>query len=350
MKIAMLAHMVTPFEKVGVLTYLNDFEKYCNRFNIGYSIFGYNSTLTKPITEYNKSMLNSPIQTYNDKDKLLEQLNDFDMVILFSQLTKTKGDHVKSQEEFVFEIWKNIKGVKAFQMHQASYGDKLKEHPYINEIIDSCDIVMSRSKEHPVSKLALSKGKSWFQLKLFYDFDQFGNHLEHKQKLISAIGRPVGFKKLKPLGENVHKLIPYMSVCYPNERQTRTFEENLELFSKSSICFAPTSTKRLHEYAGQLEYVQMEALAHNCILVLNKKQGQSCYYKGTRWLDIPNLAIWFDENNPDQCWEDIKEVMSDIETNLKKYTTLRNIIENELDPQNFLFQIKSMMNVRNQGE
>lgn len=341
MKIATLYHASAGLAMGGIPTYLNTIQEHGKLFNFQIDNFGFYK-YAKDGALGNKRHLIKPIEIYNDKTKLLDKLNEYDIVIMYFPPTKLNTTEQEiSTREFVFDIWKNIKAVKVVQMHLAMYGQKLKPHPFIHEVIEYCDVTMSRSKHNPVAELGNALGKPWVQLKLFYDFDQFES--KEKKNQICSFGRPVGCKKLKPLEKAKTILENYMTVI-PADGVMK-HKEGLEMFAESKILFCPTLAKAGHEYANQLEYVQMEGLANDCILVLNKLQGEHCYHEGVRWIDIPNFALWFDEKDLEGTWNKIIEVMQDPEAT-KKFSLAKNKFREELKIENFERQMNYIKNIK----
>lgn len=339
LKIATLYHAQVSLIRGGIPTYLNQTKEQCTAHNCQFDNYGYYK-YNKRQSIMNKSILNHPIIVYGEekKQELIDKLNEYDIVINYLPVVKlSKDEHRDSLEDFVLNIWKDLKAVKVIQQHTAFYGPKLITNEFTDKLVEYSDVVMTRSEQHPFAQYAKSKGKQWFQLKLYYDFDQFES--KEKKTQIVSFGRPIACKKLKPLEEAKTTLEKYMTVI-PADGVTK-HEIGLRLFAESKILFCPTLSKEDYEYADQLEYVQMEGLANDCILVLNKRQGENCYHEGVKWIDIPNFALWFDEKDLEWTWNQIIEIAQDPEAT-KKFALAKNKFREELKISNLIRDMQTI--------
>lgn len=343
LKIATIYHAHSNHFPGGIPKYVNELQQYTKRFDMIVDNYGYNK-FAQNKSYRNKNILDKPTLVYNNPEELVEQLDKYDLVIMYlTPQTPRNPIFLESVEEFVYEVWKNISTTKVFQMHLSCYGSKIKNHLHINSILEYSDIVMSRSPENPVSKLAIEKyNKPWRKLKLYYDTSVFNKEHIKKKKIVS-LGRPSGCKQLKYLSQNRDKLEQYMEVsCNDNYFGHQT---GMKLLSESMICFAPTLAKCSWEYNNAIEYVQAEALFNDCILVLDKLQLENCYHNGIRWKDIPYFAIEFDKNNMQKTWDKIIEVINN-EEERKKYTIAKEIFLKEMDINNFIIDYNELTTIK----
>lgn len=285
----------------------------------------------------------------NHIDEFKDRINQYDSIVLMNSYVTTLKD-IKTKEskiKVLDECWKFFecyRDVNAFKVLQNHYGPEkyTAGTPYMLEYIYASHRVMGHSDNDRFYKLCKIANVPFTKIKLFVDFKEFDSDFK-KDKSLKYIGRGSslkGFQHVPKISQCLYdegiridmhgmtrdmsvyqKLLRFEDVCYlgkPNSDKTTIYawglyskSELTKILSNAMFVFAPTKFKG-GEYNNRFEIAQLEAIGHKCVLILNKLHGENCYMPdGTRWIDIPNFAIWFDEKNPKKCAEEIIKLSKD---------------------------------------
>lgn len=287
----------------------------------------------------------------NHIEEFKSRINQYDTIILMNSYVTTLKD-IRTQKNKVkvldecwkfFECYRNANAYKILQNH---YGPEkyTARTPYMLEYMLESNKVMGHSDNDRFYQLCKLIRVPFVKIKLFVDFNEFNGDFE-KNKSLKYVGRGSslkGFQHIPKMSQQLcdagiridmhgmtrdmsvyQKLLKFDDVCYLGQHKSDkttiyawgqySKSELTNILSDAMFVFAPTKFNA-GEYNNRFEIAQLEAIAHKCVLILNKVHGESCYMPdGTRWIDIPNFAIWFDEKNPEKCAEEIIKLSNDKE-------------------------------------
>ena len=91
-----------------------------------------------------------------------------------------------------------------------------------------------------------------------------------------------------------------------------------------------------------LEFSQVEGVICGCIPIFHKNTKEFSY-NDVKFGDIPYFAIWFDEENPDECIDEIIRVSNDKELQKKYKGTALKVIEKMFSMDNFTQALETVM-------
>ena len=316
-------------------------------------------------TIFNKSMIEEISEEINSK---------YDLVILINPAKPHSG--LKPIDVLAFhKLYLSLTPVK-IQIQLTSFVKAINETPFCWSYINHSDAVFNWSTDSwymnsMVKKLPSKKDRAlpvhmWMNILDYKDFSKN----EERDLNLTYVGRFVlykGPKRLLNISEAVNsngiKPVIYgmdpsigckkMMLDHPNCNNllnpkaprnenpiVDTYgrierEEVLNIFNKS--LFACTLFKYKSEidksfYGDRLEYTMIEAIMAGSILVVDKEWAETCKtIDGTKYIDIPNFAIYMDESYPGDAIQKMKEVAADPELQRKYRETAFNTIVKEYD-------------------
>lgn len=305
--------------------------------------------------------------TTEDKNKVIEELNTYDVIALLEPPTKKATK--KEAEVFVDIYRKADKPVHWLFSQNIRYG-YIKRLREIYSIIGLSDVISTASTEYEWAKIGLRVGKEWFKTPILNTLNKFDINYnnEDREKLITYIGRYESYKganymtlvskklaehgfKMRMMGidrspASFHGLLQHEEVLNGNIEVTGNYvaEEASETLRKTIFGFQPMNMS-IEQSGGYLETAQFESIGSGCIPILHKN-SKEFMLNGRKMGDIENFAIWFDENNIDDFINDIITIYNDKEL-LKKYKeTSYKEIRKFLDEQNICKVLENIKNIK----
>lgn len=351
----------------GHTTVCVDLKKFCDLNGIDTHFYSYS-----PGKKYRKTFFNNDAQfefdefCEHDAITVLNELNGYDLIILLEPPTKAGS---KFDCNLFMEIYKKATPVKWYQYHDAHMKQTSRNRALLEAIAYS-DVISTHDDKSVVAQIAKKCGKEVKKIKLFRKFDdmQDAYNNENRRKEVMYIGRFEIWKGPTYMLKIAEKLrdaniIPSMigidrsPASYHNllshnlvesgilEVEGRyNFDYGFERLKNTMFSFTPTHLPN-SDYGNRMEYCQLESISSGTIPVLHKDQGENCRLSdGTRWIDIPYFAVWFDDKNPDVAIKNIIEISNNEELQKMYKGTALKYMKEELDYRNFLPHIKDVCN------
>lgn len=341
----------------GHTTVCVDLKKYCDKEGIETHFYSY-----APGKKKRKTFVNEDanfafdefcINSIQDSEKITDELNNFDLIILLEPPTKaaSKDDALK-----FMSIYENAKPLKWYQYHDAQMKQTSRNRGLLEAIAYS-DIVSTHHVDSPVAKIARKCGKHVTQIKLFKDFEMFEKFYENtnRRREVMYIGR---FEKWKgptymlDIAEKLNdaNIIPSMigidrspgsyHCLLSNELvQNGTiivegrynFNYGFERLKNTTFAFVPTNLPN-KDYGDRMEYCQLESIACGAIPIMHINQGENCHLNtGKSWASIPYFAVWYDDKNPQKAVDEIINIMNNESLKSKYKGTALRYMKQELD-------------------
>ena len=332
MKIAILKY---GREKMGGHSaFLAELQHYCDENNHEVRCFSY-TIGAKKRKQYKFEMAeNFVFDEFCSEDlcQIAAELEMYDLLIMLEPATKAG---TKEEGQLYTKIYSQVKNPKKWLL---SYNIKLgyiKRVRDILETIAASDVVSTHSEQAEWCVIGRKSSKSWFKTPLFKRIEEYKHYFDNTDRNLEILfaGRYENYKGShmmplisKTLSENGIKCsmigidrspASYHGLLVTDEVTSGRIDvqgpykmtEGYERMSKSLFSFAPMKLTK-DECSGILEYSQVEGIACGCIPVLHKN-SQEFEYNGVKFKDIPYFAIWFDEENPEECAKEIVKVAKD---------------------------------------
>lgn len=351
----------------GHTTVCVDFKKFCDLNGIDTHFYSYSPGKKKRQTYFNKEANFSFDEFCEfDADDVLKELNTFDLIVLLEPPTKAGSKH---DCNLFMDIYRKATPKKWYQYHDIQMKTTSRNRALLEAIAYS-DVVSAHDENSEVGKMTKAAGKTFIPVKLFRNFDDMKELYDNEDRVkeVMYIGRFEIYKgpllmltiaeKLKANGilptmigvdrspASYHNLLSHELV----ENGTLivggrySFDYGFERLKKAMFTFTPMRPFDKNDYANRMEYCQLEGISAGCIPIFHKDQGEMCKFPdGTRWIDIPFFAIWFDPENPDKTADEIIKVANDEKLQkLYKGTALR-YMKQQLDCSLFEPYLASIM-------
>ena len=332
MKIAILKY---GREKMGGHSaFLAELQHYCDENNHEVHCYSY-SIGAKKRKQFKFEMAeNFMFDEFCSEDfcQIAAELEMYDLLIMLEPATKAG---TKEEGQMYTKMYTQVKNPKKWLL---SYNIKLGFIKRVRDIIETVavsDVVSTHSDKAEWCVIGRKSGKSWFRTPLFKRVEEYTHYFnnEDRNNEILFAGRYENYKGShfmplisKTLSENGIKCsmigidrspASYHGLLVTDEVTSGRIDvqgpykmtEGYERMSKALFSFAPMKLTK-DECSGILEYSQVEGIACGCIPVLHKN-SQEFEYNGVKFKDIPYFAIWFDEENPEECAKEIVKVSKD---------------------------------------
>lgn len=343
---------------------LNEMRIMCNEVGNEFKVFSYQPGSTKENIFNIKNFPDLDIYEFskNDADKVVEELNTFDVIALLEPPTK---NGTKEDAAVFVDIYRRADKPIHWLFSQNIKFGYIKRLREIYSIICLSDIVSTASTDYEWAQIAESMGKPWFKTPILNTLHKFKDNYNNddREKLITYIGRYESYKgghymtsiskrlaengfKCKMMGidrspASFHGLLQSPEVLEGRIEVSGNYiaEEASDALKISAFGFQPMNLS-IQNCGGYLETAQFESIGSGCVPILHKN-SQEFILNGKKLKDIENFAIWFDENNVDECIDKIIEVYNNKEllksyketsfreaTNFLKTQNINKVVEN----------------------
>lgn len=301
-----------------------------------------------------------------DANQIANELESFDLLIMLEPATKAG---TKEDGRIYTSIYERVQNPLKWML---SYNIKLGFIKRVRNVLDTIaasDVISTHSENADWAIIGKRAGKPWIKTPLFKRIDEFTDYFnnEDRQKNILFAGRYEAYKGpqfmisvSKILAENgiqcnmigidrspasYHGLLVTEEVTSGRIKVggPYTMQDGFKRMSESLFSFAPMKLT-VDECSGILEYSQVEGIACGCIPVLHKNSAEF-EYRGVKFGDIPYFAIWFDENNPDECAKEIVKVANDKELQKLYKGTALKVLKEMYSKENLKLTIDAVMNL-----
>lgn len=315
------------------------------------------------------------IYNRNDIEEIIEEINEkYDLVILINPAKPHSG--LKKEDVLAFHnMFKKIDLVKV-QIQLTSFVKAINETPFAWSYINEADAIFNWSTDSwymssMVKRLPSKKDRAlpvhmWMDIKSYEDFYKntdrdldltyVGRFVLYKgPKRLLNISEAVAANGIKPVIYGMDSSIGCKqqmlthpncnNLLQPNAPKNEnpivdTYgrverKEVLKIFNYSM--FACTLFKYKTDidksfYGDRLEYTMIEAIMAGSILVVDKEWAETCKtIDGTRYIDIPNFAIYMDESFPGDAIQEMKKIAKDPELQQLYRDTAFKVVMNEYD-------------------
>lgn len=364
MKIAVLKY---GREKMGGHSALmSELQHYCNENNHSMHCYSYAVGGTKRKNYEFQLAENFVFDEFceNDVDEIVNELETYDLLIMLEPATKAG---TKREGRIYTSIYTRVQNPKKWML---SYNIKLGYIKRVRDVlltIAASDVISTHSENADWCIIGQKAGKSWIKTPLFKRVDEFVDYYNNESREVEILfaGRyenykgshfmPLISKQLNDAGIKCSMIgidrspASYHGLIVTDEVQSGNIDvkgpyamqDGFERMSKSLFSFAPMKLTK-EECSGILEYSQIEGIACGCIPVLHKNSAEF-EYDGVKFKHIPYFAIWFDEENPEECINEIIRVAND--KNLQKLYkgTALNVIREMYSKENLKRTIEEVM-------
>lgn len=308
-------------------------------------------------------------------EEITKEINDnYDLVILINPSKPHSG--LKKEDVFDFhKMYFDITVIKV-QMQLTSFIKAINETPFCWSYINESDAIINYSTDswymNSLVKRLPSKRERALPLHLWTDVKRFEDFYKNTERELNLtyIGRFVLYKGPRRLlniaeavkSKGIKPVIYGMDASIGCKQQilshpncdnmlhpkaprnenpiVETYgrierDEVLKQFNKSM--FACTLFKFKSEidksfYGDRLEYTMQEAIMAGSILVVDKEWAELCKtVDGIRYIDIPNFAVYMDEDFPGDAIEEMKKIAANPELQKLYRDTAFKVLINEYD-------------------
>ena len=308
-------------------------------------------------------------------EEVTNEINEnYDLVILINPAKPHSGLTKEDVLKF-HKMYKDITVTKV-QMQHTSFKKAINETPFCWSYINESDAVFNHSDKswymESLVKALPSKRTRAFPMHLWTDVDKYKEYYKNEDRDVECtyIGRFVLYKGPKRLltispallhngiKSSIYGMdtsIGCKSIILDHENCNNLLQPNaernsnpivdtygriersevMEKFNKS--LFACTLFKFKKEidktfYGDRLEYTMQEAIMAGSILVVDKEWATICKtVDGTRFIDIPNFAVYMDEDFPGDAIKRMKEIAEDKELQKLYRDTAFEVLRKEYD-------------------
>ena len=343
---------------------LVEMSHYCKEHNHELKCFSYTVNESKRKSWKYKSADNFEFDNFTkfDANDVISEIEQYDLLILMEPPTKAG---TKEDAKIYMDIYKSIQNPIKWLLSCNIKLGFIKRTRAILEIIAESDIVSTHVEGAEWKLIADKVGKTTIKTPLFKRIDTFTDYFlnEDRDNMVLYAGRYENYKgpqympliskrlfendiKCKMIGidrspASFHGLLQNPEVVEKRieVKPPYIMSEGYEEMSKSLFSFSPMNLDHCTEF---LEFSQVEGIICGCIPIFHKNT-KNFSYNGTKFGDIPYFAIWFDEENPDECIDEIIKVANDKELQKKYKGTAFKVIEKMFSMDNFTNAIETAM-------
>lgn len=350
----------------GHTTVCVDLKKFCDLNGIDTHFYSY-SPGKKKRKMYLNPDANFEFDEFCEYDSIavLNELNTYDLIILLEPPNKSGTKH---DCKVFMDIYKKATPKKWYQYHDAQLRQTSRNRALLEAIAYS-DIVSVHHLDSLVANIARKSGKRVEKIKLFRKFDDMQEAFDNENRrrevmyigrfeawkgptLMLKIGKQLREESILPTMIGIDRSMASYHCLLSNELVENgtiqvegryNFDYGFARLKNAMFSFTPTNLAN-HDYGNRMEYCQLEAISSGCIPILHKDQGENCTLEaGTKWIDIPFFAVWFDEENPENTIRAITDIANDEHLQKKFKGTALKYMKRELDYSNFMPHITNII-------
>lgn len=384
-----IANIISQVDLNGVLSHVVDMSKFLNEFGVKTDIFIFDygiSANTKELINKELSESKSIIFIDEEVEDTFKFINEN---YTHAILNDTLNIKITRNDAFIhnryLKCWENLNIIKVFYEHNGAI-------PYFNNLsywvnyINHSDYVFSYSNKDNIYKTLsneyLCKDR-WSKIYPFIDFNKYEKYKnnQNREDKLMFIGRYTSARDIvriydmaECLKENnilaevrgvkrevgcYHGILRHpqcYDMCevkepkningyvktYGRHERNKTFE----YFSNSKFacnffgCKQGKRANQIEQYNsinGRLETTMMEMVACGCIPLWDKSFGEMGELpNGTKFIDVPYLAVWSDKKDPNECVKELKKIIEDNKLYEKYKNESYRIISENFSPKSVI--------------